>query len=164
MTTLFLIVAHARNGVIGCNNKLPWNLPEDLVHFKRKTMGIPLIMGRKTHESIRRALPGRPNIVVTHNSSRRFNSCKTVESLEAAIAFCETICAPFAYLIGGAQLYQEGMRYAERLIITEIDYIFEGDVMFPALSREQWREVSRETYRARSPNDFTYAFAEYERI
>ncbi|WP_225721195.1 dihydrofolate reductase [Candidatus Vallotiella sp. (ex Adelges kitamiensis)] len=164
MTTLFLIVAHARNGVIGLNNKLPWKLPEDLAHFKRKTMGMPLIMGRKTHESIQRALPGRRNIVVTHDTSRRFDGCNTVTSLDAAIALCETLNAPFAYLIGGAQLYREGIRYAERLIITEIDYIFEGDVTFPAPSLEQWQEVSRETCRTHSPNNFVYSFVEYERI
>ncbi|WP_216797377.1 dihydrofolate reductase [Candidatus Vallotia tarda] len=164
MTTLFLIVAHAYNGVIGLNNKLPWQLPEDLIHFKRKTMGIPIIMGRKTHESIQRALPGRKNIVVTHDARRHFDGCNTVTSLEAAIALCETLNEPFAYLIGGAQLYQEGIKYAERLMVTEINQIFEGDSTFFIPFREAWREVSRETHRTYPPNDFTYAFVEYERI
>jgi dihydrofolate reductase len=164
MTTLCLIVARARNGVIGRDNALPWRLPEDLAHFKRTTMGAPLIMGRKTHESIGRALPGRRNIVVTRDAARRFDGCDTVTSLDAALALCETLHAPLAYLIGGAQLYREGIERAERLIVTEIDHAFEGDATFSAPSPQHWREVSRETHRASPPNDFDYAFVEYESI
>ncbi|KAG0193185.1 hypothetical protein DFQ28_006194 [Apophysomyces sp. BC1034] len=164
MTTLCLIVARARNGVIGRDNALPWRLPEDLAHFKRTTMGTPLIMGRKTHESIGRALPGRRNIVVTRDPARRFDSCDTVASLDAALDLCETLHAPLAYLIGGAQLYRDGIARAGRMIVTEIGQAFEGDATFDAPSPDQWREVSRETHRANPPNKFDYAFVEYERI
>lgn len=164
MTTLYLIVARARNGVIGRDNDLPWKLPEDLAHFKRTTMGAPLIMGRKTHESIGRALPGRRNIIVTRNPARRFDGCDTVTSLDDALALCERLHAPVAYLIGGAQLYRDGIERAERMIITEIDRAFEGDATFAAPAPDQWREISRETHRANPPNDFNYAFVEYERI
>jgi dihydrofolate reductase len=164
MTTLCLIVARATNGVIGRDNDLPWRLPEDLAHFKRTTMGVPLIMGRKTHESIGRPLPGRRNIVVTRDAARRFDGCDTVTSLDAALALCETHGAPLAYLIGGAQLYREGIERANRLIVTEINKAFDGDATFAAPDPAQWREVSRETHRASPPNDFDYAFVGYERI
>jgi dihydrofolate reductase len=164
MTTLCLIVARARNGVIGRDNDLPWRLPEDLAHFKRTTMGAPLIMGRKTHESIGRPLPGRCNIVVTRDATRRFNGCETVTSLDDALSLCAAHAAPIAYLIGGAQLYRDGIKRAERLIITEIDKSFEGDVTFAEPDPAIWREVARETHRANPPNDFDYAFVEYERL
>ncbi|UDG82057.1 dihydrofolate reductase [Candidatus Vallotia cooleyia] len=164
MTTLCLIVARARNGVIGHNNTLPWQLPEDLLHFKNTTMGSPLIMGRKTHESIGHALPGRRNIVVTRDAAKQFHGCDTVTSLDAARALCEMLHAPLAYLIGGAQLYREGIRHAERLIVTEIDRVFEGDATFSTPSVERWREVSRKIHQTASPSNLIYAFVEYERI
>jgi dihydrofolate reductase len=161
MTTLTLIVARARNGVIGRENQLPWRLPEDLAFFKRTTMGAPIIMGRKTHESIGRALPGRRNIVVSRDGTRRYEGCDVVTSLEAALALEP---AKEAFLIGGAQLYRDGFERADRLIVTEIDADFDGDTRFPAPDPELWREVSREPHRAAAPNDFAFAFVTYERI
>ena len=161
MTTLTLIVARARNGVIGRENQLPWRLPEDLAFFKRTTMGAPIIMGRKTHESIGRALPGRRNIVVSRDGTRRYEGCDVVTSLEAALALEPT---KEAFLIGGAQLYRDGFERADKLIVTEIDADFDGDTRFPAPDPELWREVSREPHRAAAPNDFAFAFVTYERI
>ncbi|SAK90560.1 dihydrofolate reductase [Caballeronia pedi] len=161
MTTLTLIVARARNGVIGRDNQLPWRLPEDLAFFKRTTMGAPIIMGRKTHESIGRPLPGRRNIVVSRDGARRYQGCDVVTSLEAALALEP---AKEAFLIGGAQLYRDAIARADRMIITEIDADFDGDTRFPAPDPELWREVSREAHRAAAPNDFAFAFVTYERI
>jgi dihydrofolate reductase len=161
MTTLTLIVARARNGVIGRDNQLPWRLPEDLAFFKRTTMGAPIIMGRKTHESIGRVLPGRRNIVVSRDAMRRYEGCDVVTSVEDALALEP---GKEAFLIGGAQLYGDAINRADKLIITEIDADFEGDTRFPAPDHELWREVSRETHRAAAPNDFEFAFVTYERI
>ena len=164
MTTLTLIVARARNGVIGRDNALPWRLPEDLAFFKRTTMGAPIVMGRKTHESIGRALPGRRNIVVTRDGAKRFPGCDTATSLEEALAIAAQDQAPEAFLIGGAQLYEQGIMLAQRLVVTEIAADFEGDATFPAPDATQWRETSRETLHANPPNDFDFAFVNYERI
>lgn len=163
MTTLTLIVARARNGVIGRDNALPWRLPEDLAFFKRTTMGAPIIMGRKTHESIGRALPGRRNIVVTRDASKRFPGCDTATSLDEALAIAAQDQAPAAFLIGGAQLYTEGLALAHEMVVTEISADFEGDATFPAPDPEVWRETSRETLHANAPNDFDFAFVRYVR-
>lgn len=163
MTTLTLIVARARNGVIGRDNELPWRLPEDLAFFKRTTMGAPIVMGRKTHESIGRVLPGRRNIVVTRDATKRFPGCDTVTSLEAALALAAQDQAPEAFLIGGAQLYTDGIALAHKLIVTEIARDFEGDATFPAPDPAHWRETAREALHANAPNDFDFAFVTYER-
>jgi dihydrofolate reductase len=163
MTTLTLIVARARNGVIGRDNQLPWRLPEDLAFFKRTTMGAPIVMGRKTHESIGRVLPGRRNIVVSRDAARRYDGCDTVTSLAAALALAAQDQAPEAFLIGGAQLYEDGLRQADKLIVTEIADDFEGDTTFPAPDPREWEEVTREAHRANPPNEFDYAFVTYRR-
>ena len=163
MTTLTLIVARARNGVIGRDNELPWRLPEDLAFFKRTTMGAPIVMGRKTHESIGRALPGRRNIVVTRDGAKRFPGCDTATSLDEALAIAAQDAAPEAFLIGGAQLYEQGLMLAHKLVVTEIAADFEGDATFPAPDPSRWRETSRETLHANPPNDFDFAFVTYER-
>ncbi|ALL65996.1 Dihydrofolate reductase [Paraburkholderia caribensis MBA4] len=164
MTTLTLIVARARNGVIGRDNQLPWRLPEDLAFFKRTTMGAPIVMGRKTHESIGRVLPGRRNIVVTRDAQRRFDGCDTVTNLDDALALAARDGAAEAFLIGGAQLYQEGALRADKMIVTEIHAEFDGDARFPAPDPAIWREISRETHWAKEPNDFEYAFVVYQRV
>jgi len=163
MTTLTLIVARARNGIIGRDNQLPWKLPEDLAFFKRTTMGAPIVMGRKTHESIGRPLPGRRNLVVTRDAMRRFDGCDTVTSLADALALAARDGATEAFLIGGAQLYAEGLVLADKLVVTEIDADFEGDASFPAPDPAHWHEVSREPHQAAAPNTFGYAFVVYER-
>jgi dihydrofolate reductase len=163
MTTLTLIVARARNGVIGRDNQLPWRLPEDLAFFKRTTMGAPIIMGRKTHESIGRPLPGRRNIVVTRNVQRRFAGCDTATNLADALSLAAQDQAPEAFLIGGEQLYKEGLAHADKLVITEISIDFDGDAHFATLDPQEWEEVAHETHRAHTPNEFDYAFVTYRR-
>lgn len=161
MTTLTILVARARNGVIGRDNQLPWHLPEDLGFFKRTTMGAPIIMGRKTHESIGRPLPGRRNIVVTRDATKTFDGCEMATSIAGALALAAKDDAPEAFLIGGTQLYAEGIAYADTLVITEIDADVEGDATFPAPDPAQWEAVSREPHRGEA---FEYARVVYRRI
>ncbi|MFT4433209.1 dihydrofolate reductase [Caballeronia sp. 15715] len=163
MTTLTLIVARARNGVIGRNNQLPWRLPEDLAFFKRTTMGAPIVMGRKTHESIGRVLPGRRNIVVSRDAGLRFDGCDTVTGLADALELAARDKASEVFLIGGAELFREGWPIAHKLIVTEIDADFPGDISIDAPDAAVWKEVSRETHHSVAPNDFDYSFVAYER-
>lgn len=164
MTILSIIAAIANNRVIGRGNQLPWRLSEDLAFFKRTTLGAPVIMGRKTYESIGRPLPGRRNFVITRNPTRVFNGCETAVSLTDALACCTAAGAPEAFLIGGAQLYAQGLAHANKLIITEIQHDFEGDTTFPVIDSADWKEVSRETHHSTSPNNFEYAFVIYRRV
>lgn len=160
MTILTLVVAKARNGTIGRGNTLPWRLPEDLAHFKRTTMGAPVIMGRKTWDSIGRPLPGRRNIVVSRNPDLRIEGAEVATSLEDAQRLCVGVDQIF--LIGGAQLYAEAMPSADRLVVTEIDADVEGDAFFPPIDRAQWLETARETHHS-AANGFDYAFVTYDR-
>lgn len=140
--TVSLLVAVARNGVIGRNNALPWHLPDDLGRFKALTMGHAIVMGRKTFESIRKPLPGRDNIVVTRQRGYIAPGCRVVHSLGDAISAATgkgTI-----YVIGGADIFALALPLATRLDVTEIDADVEGDVLFPGYDRGEWREVSRE--------------------
>jgi dihydrofolate reductase len=157
---LCLIVARAANGVIGNSNALPWRLPEDLQYFKRTTLGCPIIMGRKTWDSIGRPLPGRRNIVVTHNAEWQASGAERAASLEAALALARD--AERTFVIGGAQLYAQALPLVERAYITEIDKTFTGDATFPALKAGEWRELSRESHRSEA-GQFDYAFVVYQK-
>ena len=137
---LAIIVAQAKNRVIGINNKLPWHLPEDLRYFKQVTMAKPIIMGRITFESIGRPLPGRTNIVISRQENYAPANVKVVSSLEDAIDLAESIClidgAEEAMVIGGAQIYAQALEKADRLYLTEVDAEIEGDAWFPEFQRE----------------------------
>jgi dihydrofolate reductase len=142
-STLTIIVARARNGVIGHDNRLPWHLPEELQHFKRSTTGHAVIMGRKTFDSIGRPLPGRRMIVVTRNTDWRHEGCETADSLQAAWALCESphplVTNPLeVFVAGGAQLYEQARPLASRMLITEIDLAPEGDVHFGEPDSQEW--------------------------
>ena len=144
---LGLIYARARNGVIGKNNTLPWHLPEDLAHFKATTMGQPVIMGRKTWDSLPpkfRPLPGRLNIVVTRNRDWQAHGAQVAHSVHEALALCPD---QNPWVIGGAELYALALPLAERVVVTEIDADFEGDAFAPTLGPE-WREQRRESHTA----------------
>ncbi|WP_043743651.1 dihydrofolate reductase [Paramagnetospirillum magneticum] len=140
-----LIVAVAANGVIGKDNALPWHIPEDLKWFKENTLGKPVIMGRKTWESIGRPLPKRPNIVVTRQTGWRAEGAHTAHSLDEALALAARLAPEAAELmvIGGNSLFAEALPGARRLYLTEIARAYEGDTMFPAFERGLWHEVSR---------------------
>ena len=157
-----LIAALAENRVIGRNNALPWHLPADLKRFKALTTGHPVVMGRKTHESIGRPLPGRRNLVITRNRDYSAPGCEIVHSLDEAISACRG--AGKIFIIGGAELYRESLPRAHCLEFTEIRAEFEGDAAFPEFSRDQWRETGREIHSDETGIPFRYDFARYERI
>jgi dihydrofolate reductase len=151
-----LIVAVAANGVIGKNNALPWHIPEDLKWFKENTLGKPVIMGRKTWDSIGRPLPKRPNIVVTRQSGWSAEGAHTAHSLDEALALAAELApeAPELMVIGGNALFAEALPKARRLYLTEIRRAYEGDTVFPPLDRSSWRESSRRPNEGEPPFDF----------
>ncbi len=156
---LSIIVAVAKDGVIGLNNTLPWHLPEDLKRFRALTTGHHIIMGRKTYESLGRLLPGRTTVIVTRNQDYQLEGALVVYSLEAAIALCKNDNEVF--LIGGAELYQAGIKLANKLYLTEIDLDIAGDAFFPEFDLSEWQEVSREAHT--SAQDLSYRYITYVR-
>lgn len=155
---IYLVAAVARNGVIGAKGKLPWHLPEDLRHFKKLTLGHPLIMGRRTWDSLPHALPGRENIVVTRSANRDIPGASVANSVAAAIALCTG--EPIAFVIGGAGIFAETLPLADGLVLTEIERDYEGDVVFPEWDRGAWRETQRE--RHTSAEGVPFSFVLYE--
>jgi dihydrofolate reductase len=155
---IYLVAAVAANGVIGRNGQLPWHLPEDMKFFKQLTLGHPVIMGRRTWESLRKPLPGRDNIVVTRQAGYEAPGAAVASSLEAALALCagETV----AFVIGGHDLFAESLPIAAGLVLTEIHRDYEGDVSFPAYDRSRWRVVQRESHTAADGTKFD--FVRYE--
>jgi dihydrofolate reductase len=158
---LAIIVAVAANGVIGVDNRLPWRLPEDLRHFRALTTGHAIIMGRRTWESLPRALPGRQNIVVTRQAAYAVPGAEVASSLDAALALVR-LPAP-AYCIGGAALYRAALPRATELQITEIAAAYEGDTRFPDYDRSRWIEVSRRPGAPEDGGGPGYCFASYRR-
>ncbi|MES2841206.1 MAG: dihydrofolate reductase [Pseudomonadota bacterium] len=156
---LHLIFARAANGVIGKDNALPWHLPEDMAHFKRITLGCPVIMGRKTWDSLPpkfRPLPGRLNIVVTRDPTWQADGASRAVSLEAAMALCPPDAD--AWVIGGAQIYAAALHLADTAVVTEIAQDFEGDAFAPVFG-PTWRETAREHHTA--ANGLPFAFVTY---
>lgn len=137
-----LIVAMARNRVIGAGNRLPWHLPSDLKRFKALTMGHHIIMGRKTFESIGRLLPGRTSVIVSRNPGFRFEGALIADSLDKALALAAADNEVF--VIGGEEIFREALKIADRILLTEIHRDFEGDAVFPPLPSAEWREAARE--------------------
>jgi dihydrofolate reductase len=164
---LAIMVARAANGVIGRNNGLPWHLPEDLRYFKRTTLGKPVIMGRKTFESIGRPLPGRPNIVISRRTDWSVAGVTVVASLEAALGRAQALAAASGaqelMVIGGAQVYAAALPLASRLYVTEVHSVVAGDTRFPPVNPLDWREISREEHAATADNPYPYAFVVYDR-
>lgn len=138
-----IIVAVAQNGVIGCHNRLIWHISEDLKRFKTLTTGHPVIMGRKTYESIGRPLPNRRNIVVSRNADLTIEGVEVVASLERAIEMCEN---DDPFVIGGGEIYRAALPLADRLYLTQVDQSPEGDTFFPNIEPTKWREVAREEH------------------
>jgi dihydrofolate reductase len=158
---LTLIVARARNGVIGAKGTLPWRLPEDLAFFKRTTMGHSIVMGRRTWESIGRPLPGRRNIVVTRDRGFTAEGAEIVHSLHEALTHCAG--TEEIFVIGGAQLYADALPHADRLLVTEIDQDFEGDTYLPAPASGEWIEASRKRHPPTETRSFGFDFVDYSR-
>ncbi len=157
---LTIVVATDTNNGIGINNTLPWHLPEDLAHFKRTTSGHPIIMGRKTFDSIGRPLPNRRNIVITRNPDWQHVGVEAVASIDAAKAL---IGDQQAFIIGGAQIYADTLAAADRIIVTKIGKRFDCDAFFPAIDLAQWKETAREEHHSKA-NGFDYAYLTYDRI
>ena len=156
-----IIAAMGANRVIGYRNALPWYLPADLKHFKAVTMGKPMIMGRKTWVSIGRPLPGRRSIVVTRDPMFRAEGCEIAHSLDASLTLAGS--AEEVVVIGGAQLFLEALPSADRLYLTIIDHLFQGDVYFPPVDATRWKETSREEHGSDAVNLYRYRFLTYER-
>ena len=159
-SALAVIAAVAKNGTIGIDNGLPWRLPEDLKRFR--TTGHTIVTGRRTRESLPRALPDRQNIVVTRSSRYRAEGADTASSFPDALAKARRPLPVFC--IGGETLYRDALAVADTMYITEIDRAFAGDATFPPWSREEWREVARDPHRASGPDAFGYAFVTYRRV
>ena len=158
---LHLIYARARNGTIGKEGQMPWHLPEDLAHFKRITLGQPVIMGRKTWESLPerfRPLPGRINIVITRQSDWQATGALRAGSIEEAQRLCGNV--PDAWIMGGAEIYRLAEPMAHTAVVTEIDADFEGDAFAPTLSNA-WHETQREAHTA--ANGLCFSFVTYTR-
>ena len=158
---LSAIAVVARNGAIGKGNRLLVHFSEDLKHFKRTTMGCPVLMGRKTFESVGRPLPGRRNIVVTRNPQWHADGVEAASSLDDAIA--RVADADTVFVIGGAELYAQALPRLDELVLTEIDRDFDADPIFPQWDRADFVETSRERHQANPPEDFNYAFVTYKR-
>jgi dihydrofolate reductase len=161
MPRVALIAAVAANGVIGDDNRLPWRLAADLKHFRALTTGHAVIMGRKTWESLPRVLPDRQNIVVTRQRDYAAAGAEIAGSFDEALALVR-LPEP-AFCIGGAELYSAALPHATTLYLTQLDRAFDGDVRFPALGRDEWRETHRAAHSSDGPDGFGYAFVTFER-
>lgn len=159
---LSLIVAMASNRTIGINNQMPWHLSADLKKFKSITMGQPIIMGRKTYESIGRPLPGRKNIVISRDLHYQLPGCFVFNDLDSALTSCKD--ADEVFVIGGATLYEATLDLADRLYITLIQKEFTGDTWFPEVKHEQWHETTREDIVDDNSVNFEYSFIVYESL
>lgn len=157
-----IVVAMSSNAVIGRNGGLPWHLSADLKHFKSITMGRPIVMGRITHESIGRPLPGRENIILTRDDNYKAEGCTIINDLnDITSRFSEV---EEIMIVGGSQLYAEILPLAKKLFITEVHAELEGDTYFPEFDRRQWREIERQAFKADEKNDFDYSFVVLNKI
>ena len=154
------VVAYSRNRVIGRDNTLPWHLPADLQHFKRNTLGQPIVMGRKTWESLGRPLPGRRNIVISRDPNYAATGAEVFTSLRDALSACRD--EPAVCIIGGAQILSDAMPFVTELIATEVHADVDGDVFFPPLARDEWEVASRVPQP--EENGYTYDFVTYTRV
>jgi dihydrofolate reductase len=155
-----LIAAMANGRVIGKDNQMPWHLPADLKHFKAVTLGKPVVMGRKTFESIGKPLPGRKNIIISRNKHYQADGCDVVSSLDDALNLVANV--EEVMIIGGGFLYQQTLPLANKLYLTFIDLSVEGDTEFPAFEHLALVEVSREKFKADEKNPYDYEFVEYK--
>lgn len=160
---IFIIAALADNYVIGINNKLPWHLPADLKHFRNLTYGKNIVMGRKTYESIGKALPGRRNIVLSKNKEFKANGCKVYGSLEEVFTVLRDTQEE-VFIIGGTELYKEALVFATKMYLTFVHANFIGDAYFPQWDVNEWREVEHQDFAADENNIYNYSFVILQRI
>ena len=150
--------------MIGKDNKLPWHLPPDLKHFKALTMGRPIIMGRKTYESIGRPLPGRTNVIITRQNNYRISGAVVVNSIDAALKVCKGSddADGEGFIIGGAELYRQTLELCQRIYITELQQDFAGDTFFPEFNVDEWLEIAREKHCSDDKDHLEYHFVVLE--
>jgi dihydrofolate reductase len=158
---LSIICAMDENRLIGCDNALPWHMPADFAWFRKNTLGKTVVMGRKTYESIGKPLPDRRNIIITRDSNYQMDGCEICASIDEALAVTEN--EEEIMLIGGASLYQQTISQADKLYITEIHSIFEGDAWFPAIETSLWNESWRKSHAADEKNPHSFSFVIYEK-
>lgn len=152
------IAAMSENHVIGKNNQLPWHLPADLRHFKNITTGHPILMGRKTYQSIGKPLPNRINLILTHDKTFKADGCLVVSSIEEALQSAPCMGSEEVFVIGGAEVYKQLMPSIQRLYLTIIHHTFVGDAYFPQIKSQEWREIKREDHLPDNENPYAYSF------
>ena len=162
MSRLCILVAMACNRTIGLDCALPWRIPADLQRFKKLTMGHHMIMGRKTFESIGKALPGRVTVVLSRDRNLKIDGCLVAPTLEDALRCCAS--DPQIFVVGGAEIYALALPFADTLLLTEIQQEVAGDTWFPECDPALWLECSREIHRQETPQALEYHFVEYHRI
>ena len=161
---LSLLVAADENNVIGKDNKLPWHLPSDLKYFKNQTWGMPILMGRKTFESIGKALPGRKSIVITRNRDWQHEGVAVVHSVEDSFETARQMGVKEIFVIGGAEIFQTSFKEADRIYLTRIHHRFDGDTYFPHLIDTEWKLVKQRRCGADEKNPYDHSFQVWERI
>jgi dihydrofolate reductase len=161
LSRIAFVVARDRNGVIGKDGRLPWRLPDDMRHVREITVGKPLIMGRRTFDSIGRPLPDRVSIVLTRDPEFRCEGCLVARTPDEALALAGDV--PEVIVFGGAGVFKDFLPRADRIYLTEVDTEAEGDTFFPALDPREWREVERRTHPADARHPFGFAFVVLER-
>jgi dihydrofolate reductase len=157
------IAAMSENRVIGDDNQLPWHLPADLKHFKNLTSGHPILMGRKTYESIGRPLPNRTNIIISRNTDFEAQGCTVVKDIDEAIACAKKQNSEEIFIIGGAEVYKQLLPAIDRIYLTIVHEDFEGDAFFPELDMKEWKESERVRHEADEINEFAYSFIVLDR-
>lgn len=160
---LSLLVAASENNVIGKDNKLPWHLPDDLKYFKNLTWAMPILMGRKTFDSIGKPLPGRKSIVITRNKDWQHESVAVVHSIEEAIKKAESFGVKEVFVIGGAEIFGSALPSATRIYLTRIHQSFEGDVLFPAIDENDWALISERFCEKDEKNVYDHTYQVWER-
>ncbi|RBL92157.1 dihydrofolate reductase [Chitinophaga flava] len=162
--TISIIVAASENNVIGINNQLPWRLSTDLKYFKSTTLGKPIIMGRKTFDSLGKPLPGRPNIVITRQTGYHPEGAYVVSSVDEAIAKAQTFETEEIFVTGGSQIFEQAWSQVDRIYLTRVYAVVPGDAFFPAVHSNEWNLVSDERHEPDEKNEYAFSFQVWERI
>jgi dihydrofolate reductase len=157
-----IVVATAEDNVIGKDNQLIWHLPADLKHFKHLTMGHPILMGRKTYESIGKPLPGRTTIIITRQKDYQVEGCIVVHSVKDAIEKGLQLDQDI-YIIGGAEIYKQALPFTDTIELTKIHHSFDGDTYFPDINDEEWETESKENHEPDEKNKYSYSFLKLKR-
>jgi dihydrofolate reductase len=157
------IVAASENNVIGAKNNLPWNLPNDFKYFKNKTWGMPVIMGRKSYESLKKSLPGRINIVVTSKTDWKAEDVFVANNIDDAIEKAKESDAREIFIIGGGEIFKQTMGIVSRIYLTRVHATVEGDTFYPEINRDEWKLVDEQSFPADEKHKYSYTFQVWER-